>query len=54
MRTKKLSMIIAGVAGAGLFLGACGGGDSDGSGGSGGGDGTTMRLALNQTEEHPS
>ncbi|MGC5615861.1 TRAP transporter substrate-binding protein [Georgenia sp. Z1491] len=42
---------MAGAAGAALLLAACGGGDDNGGGGGGG---TTMRLALNQTEDHPS
>lgn len=40
-----------GLAGIAATLAACGGGDG---GGAGGGSGTTMRLALNQTETHPS
>lgn len=51
MRIKKLPAIVAGIAGAGLLLGACGGGDGEDSGGSAG---ATMKLALNQTEDHPS
>ncbi|QGH70985.1 DctP family TRAP transporter solute-binding subunit [Pseudactinotalea sp. HY158] len=48
---KKTPILVAGIASAGLLLGACsGGGSSDG----GDGSGSTMRLALNQTEEHPS
>ncbi|HLS74067.1 MAG TPA: TRAP transporter substrate-binding protein, partial [Actinomycetaceae bacterium] len=49
--------LIAGATAATLLLAACGGnGDSSDNGGdaAGGGEGKTMRLALNQTEEHPS
>lgn len=57
-RTKTLS-IISTVSAATLVLAACGGGGDDGGGDTdaGGGDtsgGGSMRLALNQTEEHPS
>lgn len=41
-----------GLAGIAATLAACGGGGE--GGGDGGGSGTTMRLALNQTETHPS
>lgn len=60
MRHRKNTAVIAGAAAATLLLAACGGGDgdsaADASTGSGGGssEGQTMRLALNQTEEHPS
>src|SRR5690606_41355526 len=60
MRHRKNASLIAGAAAATLLLAACGGGDGDGDssanggGGGGGGEGRTMRLALNQTEEHPS
>jgi tripartite ATP-independent transporter DctP family solute receptor len=62
MRRTKAFTIISTVAASTLLLAACGGGgngDGDataGADGDGGGDagGRTMRLALNQTEEHPS
>src|SRR5690625_6602644 len=57
MRHRKNTLLIAGATAATLLLAACGGnGDSSGNGGAaaGGGEGKTMRLALNQTEEHPS
>ena len=61
MRHRKTTFAIAGVTAATLLLAACGGGDSNGNGdsGSNGADagpseGKTMRLALNQSEEHPS
>src|SRR5699024_10181544 len=48
--TRRSLLGAGGVAGTAALLAACGG-----SGGtSGGGSGTTMRLALNQTEDHPS
>ncbi|MPV37554.1 DctP family TRAP transporter solute-binding subunit [Georgenia subflava] len=59
MRKKTLSMVALAGATA-LTLAACGGGgDATDDGTAGGGetgaaDGTTMRLSLNQTEEHPS
>ncbi|MGC5629198.1 hypothetical protein ACPYO6_13270 [Georgenia sp. Z1344] len=43
---------MAGAAGAALLLAACGGGD--GGGEEGNASGSSMRLALNQTEDHPS
>ncbi|MGO1409342.1 MAG: TRAP transporter substrate-binding protein [Brachybacterium sp.] len=44
-----------GLAGIAATLAACGGGSGGGaSDGGGAGSGTTMRLALNQTETHPS
>ena len=54
---RKNTLIIAGATAATLLLAACGGnGDSSDTGGdaAGGSEGKTMRLALNQTEEHPS
>ncbi|MEE6282087.1 TRAP transporter substrate-binding protein [Georgenia sp. MJ170] len=53
MSTKKSTIVISSVAAATLLLAACGG-DGDNGGGSGDASGKTMRLALNQTEEHPS
>ncbi|MGV8847530.1 TRAP transporter substrate-binding protein [Tessaracoccus sp.] len=58
MRNKKTPMIIAGFAATALLLTACGGSGTP-SDSETGGAGTTstakkMRLALNQTEEHPS
>ncbi|WP_152192802.1 TRAP transporter substrate-binding protein [Georgenia satyanarayanai] len=53
MKHRKNTVVIAGAAAATLLLAACGGGDEGGET-SGGGDGRSMRLALNQTEEHPS
>jgi tripartite ATP-independent transporter DctP family solute receptor len=55
MRTTTRLAFIATTAVAALTLAACGG-DGDGAGASGGGDGSgkTLKLALNQTEEHPS
>ncbi|MDO5735720.1 MAG: TRAP transporter substrate-binding protein [Propionibacteriaceae bacterium] len=53
MRISKKTMAIAGFAAAALMLSACGGGDS-GSGDGSPSTGKKMRLALNQTEEHPS
>ena len=55
MRKKTLSLVaLTGVTALGLA--ACGGGNAseDGTAGGGAAGGTTMRLALNQTEEHPS
>lgn len=56
MRKKTLSLVaLTGVTALGLA--ACGGGDATDGGTAGGGGaagGTSMRLALNQTEEHPS
>lgn len=53
MRHRKNTVVIAGATAATLLLAACGGGDEGGES-AGGGEGKTMRLALNQTEEHPS
>ncbi len=53
MRHRKNTVVIAGATAATLLLAACGGGD-EGSESAGGGEGQSMRLALNQTEEHPS
>lgn len=57
MRTKTLTMAALATATA-LTLAACGGGETTGDGESaaagGNGGGATLRLALNQTEEHPS
>ncbi|WP_454778670.1 TRAP transporter substrate-binding protein [Georgenia muralis] len=57
MRTKTLTMAALATATA-LTLAACGGGETSGDGetaaAGGDGGGATMRLALNQTEEHPS
>lgn len=39
---------------AALTLAACGGSSEGSESGDGGGEGKTMRLALNQSEEHPS
>ncbi|WP_448072393.1 TRAP transporter substrate-binding protein [Georgenia yuyongxinii] len=57
-RRKTLSMVAL-VSATALVLAACGGGDAEGDGEAAGGDaaaegGKTLRLALNQTEEHPS
>lgn len=49
MKARKTFTVIASVAAMALALTACGG-----SAGSAGGDGKTMKLALNQTEQHPS
>lgn len=50
---KKSVPIIATAAAATLLLAACGNGDNgDGDGGGGSAD-TTLRLAFNQTEDHP-
>lgn len=60
MSNKKTTIVIAGLAATALLLAGCSGGDdkpsSGGSekGSSAGGEGKVMRLALNQTEEHPS
>jgi len=63
MRRTTTLKAIAGLAATSLLLAACGGGGDGGSettaagGGDGGGEasgGKAMRLALNQTEEHPS
>lgn len=59
MRNKKIPMVIAGFAAAALMLTACGGNDTgttgdDGKSDTGASTGKKMRLALNQTEEHPS
>ncbi|MGO3290198.1 TRAP transporter substrate-binding protein [Brachybacterium sp. AOP42-C2-15] len=43
-----------GLAGIAATLAACGGGSGSGASDAGGGSGTVMRLALNQTETHPS
>ncbi|MCM3661560.1 TRAP transporter substrate-binding protein [Georgenia satyanarayanai] len=53
MRHRKNTVVIAGATAATLLLAACGGGDEGGAS-AGGGEGKTMRVALNQTEEHPS
>lgn len=57
MRTKTLTMAALATATA-LTLAACGGGETTGDGetaaAGGNGGGATLRLALNQTEEHPS
>ncbi|MFD1505334.1 TRAP transporter substrate-binding protein [Georgenia yuyongxinii] len=58
-RSRILSMMALASATA-LTLAACGGGDAEGDGATAGGgetaaaEGKTLRLALNQTEEHPS
>lgn len=49
MKARKTFSVIGSVAAMALALTACGG-----SAGSAGGDGKTMKLALNQTEQHPS
>ena len=54
MRHRKNTLVIAGATAATLLLAACGGGDGDDTTADGGSEGKTMRLALNQTEEHPS
>lgn len=64
MRIKKTSVLFSTALAASLVLAACGGSDSDNDAGSNGGsdegsagasaDGRVMRLALNQTEDHPS
>lgn len=57
MSNKKKSTVIVGIAAAALFLAGCSGGDEAGGDDpntGGGGAGKVMRLALNQTEEHPS
>ncbi|PYF99210.1 tripartite ATP-independent transporter solute receptor, DctP family [Georgenia satyanarayanai] len=53
MRHRKNTVVIAGATAATLLLAACGGSDEGGES-AGGGEGQSMRLALNQTEEHPS
>lgn len=61
MRIKKTSLLSSTALVTSLALAACGGssngtegdGESEG-GGAAGGEGTEMRLALNQTEDHPS
>jgi tripartite ATP-independent transporter DctP family solute receptor len=50
MKGNKAFAVMGSVAAMALALTACGGG----SGSAGGADGKTMRLALNQTETHPS
>ncbi len=57
MSRKKTFSIMAAASAMALTLSACGGsGGNDAGGDSGGGssEGDTMRLALNQTEQHPS
>lgn len=56
MNTKATLRIAAAATAAGLVLAGCGGGGDDtaSAGGDGGGESTTLRLALNQTEQHPS
>lgn len=54
MRTTTRLALVATTAAAALTLAACGG-DGDAAGSNGGdGAGKTLKLALNQTEEHPS
>lgn len=50
MKTSKSFAVVGSVAAMALTLSACGGGTT----GSGSADGQTLRLALNQTETHPS
>ncbi|WP_026533012.1 TRAP transporter substrate-binding protein [Arthrobacter sp. H41] len=50
MKTSKSFAVAGSVAAMALALSACGGGST----GSGSADGQTLRLALNQTETHPS
>ncbi|WP_026534323.1 TRAP transporter substrate-binding protein [Arthrobacter sp. H14] len=52
MSRKKTYSIMAAAGAVALTLSACGGGGSEAGGGAEGG--STMRLALNQTEQHPS
>lgn len=60
--TRRSLLAATGAAGATAALAACGSGggsestgdSTSGGGGGGSSEGTTMRLALNQTEEHPS
>lgn len=58
MSNKKTTTLMAGLAATALLLAGCGGsedsGGTDSGSGDGGGAGKVMRLALNQTEEHPS
>lgn len=57
MSRKKIFSTMAAASALALTLSACGGGgDSSGGNAEGGGgsEGGTMRLALNQTEQHPS
>jgi tripartite ATP-independent transporter DctP family solute receptor len=54
MRTTTRLALVATTTAAALTLAACGG-DGDAAGSSeGGGSGKTLKLALNQTEEHPT
>ncbi|MFC4554715.1 TRAP transporter substrate-binding protein [Georgenia faecalis] len=53
MRPTKATILTMATASA-LVLAACGGGDTAADGDGGGADGRSLRLALNQTEEHPS
>lgn len=52
MSYTRMTMVTGGLAAGTLLLAACGGGDSGGNGD--GASGETMRLSLNQTEDHPS
>jgi tripartite ATP-independent transporter DctP family solute receptor len=54
MKAKKAFAVIGSVAAMALTLTACGGSAGSGSGSAEGSDGLSMKLALNQTEEHPS
>lgn len=55
MRTRNRLATTGLVAATALVLAACGGGDADGgSSGAAGSGGKELRLALNQTEQHPS
>lgn len=49
MKQKKVVMVAAMLGAAALMVSACGAGASGGSA-----EGTTLRLALNQSEQHPS
>lgn len=54
MRITRRATLGAGLAAAALGLAACGGGGGGGTTPGGSGGGSTMRLAINQTDEHPS
>ncbi|KQQ05788.1 MULTISPECIES: TRAP transporter substrate-binding protein [unclassified Rathayibacter] len=53
-KSTRLLTTVSIAAVASLGLAACSGAGEEGSSGGGGGESKTLRLALNQTEEHPS